>query len=130
MYPYCPPHISRPKEVRRLFLIALPERCYLSVSAPAPVAPAVAQPGSALPCRAARMSCRCAIVILPYELLALSFAVGCLAFRQGGHVCCARHGPMCSRPELPHTWAPCGGIFEGGAARWPKGAGLWHVRSC
>lgn len=32
MYPYCPPHISRPKEVRRLFLIALPERCYLSVS--------------------------------------------------------------------------------------------------
>ena len=31
MYPYCPPHIARPKEVKRLLLIALPERCYLSV---------------------------------------------------------------------------------------------------
>lgn len=32
MYPYCPAHIARPKEVKRLLLIALPERCYLSVS--------------------------------------------------------------------------------------------------
>ena len=32
MYPYCPAHIARPKEVKRLFLVALPERCYLSVS--------------------------------------------------------------------------------------------------
>lgn len=31
MYPYCPAHIARPKEVKRLFLIALPERCYLAV---------------------------------------------------------------------------------------------------
>ena len=31
MYPYCPPHIARPKEVKRLFLVALPERCYLAV---------------------------------------------------------------------------------------------------
>lgn len=31
MYPYCPAHIARPKEVKRLFLVALPERCYLSV---------------------------------------------------------------------------------------------------
>ncbi|EFN55436.1 hypothetical protein CHLNCDRAFT_12869, partial [Chlorella variabilis] len=31
MYPYCPAHVARPKEVKRLFLIALPERCYLSV---------------------------------------------------------------------------------------------------
>ncbi|KAL4858339.1 Insulin-degrading enzyme-like 1 [Chlorella vulgaris] len=31
MYPYCPPHIARPKEQRRIFLVALPERCYLSV---------------------------------------------------------------------------------------------------
>lgn len=31
MYPYLPPHIARPKELRRLFLVALPERCYLSV---------------------------------------------------------------------------------------------------
>ncbi|PSC73920.1 Zinc-peroxisomal [Micractinium conductrix] len=31
MYPFCPPHIARPKEVKRLFLVALPERCYLSV---------------------------------------------------------------------------------------------------
>lgn len=32
MYPYCPAHIARPKEVKRLFLVALPERCYLAVS--------------------------------------------------------------------------------------------------
>lgn len=31
MYPYCPAHIARPKEVKRLFLVALPERCYLAV---------------------------------------------------------------------------------------------------
>ena len=31
MYPYCPPHIARPKEVRRLFLVHLPEKCYLAV---------------------------------------------------------------------------------------------------
>ena len=31
MYPYCPPHIARPKETKRLLLIALPERCYLAV---------------------------------------------------------------------------------------------------
>jgi cleavage and polyadenylation specificity factor subunit 5 len=33
MYPYCPPHIARPKEIKRLLLITMPERCYLSVSA-------------------------------------------------------------------------------------------------
>jgi cleavage and polyadenylation specificity factor subunit 5 len=31
MYPYIPPHIERPKEVRNLYVIQLPERCYLSV---------------------------------------------------------------------------------------------------
>ena len=31
MYPYCPPHIARPKELRRLFLIHLPEKCFLAV---------------------------------------------------------------------------------------------------
>lgn len=31
MYPYCPPHIARPKEVRRLFLVHLPEKCFLAV---------------------------------------------------------------------------------------------------
>lgn len=31
LYPYCPPHISRPKEIRRLFLVHLPEKCFLAV---------------------------------------------------------------------------------------------------
>lgn len=31
MYPYCPPHIARPKEIRRQLLVHLPERCYLAV---------------------------------------------------------------------------------------------------
>ena len=31
MYPYCPAHIARPKEIRRLYLVQLPEKCYLAV---------------------------------------------------------------------------------------------------
>jgi hypothetical protein len=31
MYPYCPAHIERPKEIRRLYLVQLPEKCYLAV---------------------------------------------------------------------------------------------------
>jgi len=30
-YPYLPVHITRPKEVRKLFLVHLPERCYFAV---------------------------------------------------------------------------------------------------
>ena len=32
LYPYLPAHITRPKEVKKLFLIPLPEKCYLAVS--------------------------------------------------------------------------------------------------
>ena len=38
LYPYLPAHITRPKEVKKLFLVPMPERCYLAVrgaSAPA-----------------------------------------------------------------------------------------------
>jgi hypothetical protein len=31
MYPYCPPHVARPKEVRSLFAVRLPERAFLAV---------------------------------------------------------------------------------------------------
>ncbi len=31
MYPYIPPHIGRPKEVRHLYIVHLPEKCYFSV---------------------------------------------------------------------------------------------------
>ena len=31
LYPYTPPHITRPKEVRKLFVIALPERAFFGV---------------------------------------------------------------------------------------------------
>lgn len=26
-YPYCPPHITKPKESRKIFLFDMPERC-------------------------------------------------------------------------------------------------------
>jgi len=32
MYPYLPAHITRPKEVKKIFLVPLPEKCYLAVS--------------------------------------------------------------------------------------------------
>lgn len=31
MYPYVPPHIERPKEIRNLYMVPLPEKCYFSV---------------------------------------------------------------------------------------------------
>lgn len=34
LYPYCPPHIERPKECKKLFLINLPPRAFLAVRLP------------------------------------------------------------------------------------------------
>ncbi len=34
MYPYLPAHITRPKEVKKIFLVRLPEKCYLAVRGP------------------------------------------------------------------------------------------------
>lgn len=31
LYPYCPPHIARPKEIRRIYMVVLPEKCYFAV---------------------------------------------------------------------------------------------------
>ncbi|KAK9103870.1 hypothetical protein Sjap_021124 [Stephania japonica] len=31
MYPYCPPHITKPKECKKLFLVHLSEREYFAV---------------------------------------------------------------------------------------------------
>lgn len=31
MYPYLPVHVTRPKEVRKLYVVHLPERCYFAV---------------------------------------------------------------------------------------------------
>jgi cleavage and polyadenylation specificity factor subunit 5 len=31
LYPYCPPHIERPKETKKIFLVNLPERAFLTV---------------------------------------------------------------------------------------------------
>jgi hypothetical protein len=31
-YPYNPPHITRPKEVKKLFMVQLPENTYFGVS--------------------------------------------------------------------------------------------------
>lgn len=32
LYPYVPPHITRPKECKKLFVSPLPEKCYFAVS--------------------------------------------------------------------------------------------------
>ena len=34
LYPYCPTHIERPKEIKKLFLVNLPERAFLTVRLP------------------------------------------------------------------------------------------------
>lgn len=31
-YPYLPPHITKPKECRKLFVVPLPEKCYFGVA--------------------------------------------------------------------------------------------------
>eukprot|EP00899_Mesostigma_viride_P011375 jgi/Mesvir1/20238/Mv13476-RA.1 len=31
LYPYVPPHITKPKEVKKLFIVPLPEKCYFAV---------------------------------------------------------------------------------------------------
>lgn len=31
MYPYLPAHITKPKEIKRLYMIQLPESCYFAV---------------------------------------------------------------------------------------------------
>ena len=31
LYPYCPPHVTRPVETRHLYLVHLPERCFFAV---------------------------------------------------------------------------------------------------
>ena len=33
MYPYVPPHVTRPKETKRIFLVHLPQKCYFAVRA-------------------------------------------------------------------------------------------------
>ena len=35
-FPYLPPHVSRPKEVKRLYVVNLPDRCYFAVRAQPP----------------------------------------------------------------------------------------------
>jgi hypothetical protein len=32
LFPYLPAHITRPKEIKKIFLVPLPERCYLAVN--------------------------------------------------------------------------------------------------
>ena len=34
LYPYLPAHITRPKELKKIFLVPLPEKCYLAVRFP------------------------------------------------------------------------------------------------
>ena len=34
LYPYLPAHITRPKELKKIFLVPLPEKCYLAVCSP------------------------------------------------------------------------------------------------
>ena len=34
LYPYLPAHITRPKEVRKLYVLPLDVKCYFAVSAP------------------------------------------------------------------------------------------------
>lgn len=31
LYPYCPAHITKPKEIKKLYLVPLPEKCFFAV---------------------------------------------------------------------------------------------------
>lgn len=31
-FPYLPPHVTKPKEVKKLYVVALPDKCYFAVS--------------------------------------------------------------------------------------------------
>jgi cleavage and polyadenylation specificity factor subunit 5 len=31
VYPYCPPHVTRPVETRRVYIVHLPEKCFFAV---------------------------------------------------------------------------------------------------
>jgi cleavage and polyadenylation specificity factor subunit 5 len=52
LYPYVPPHITRPKETRRIFVVHLPEKCYFAARPCAPwrvLSPALKFPFSQVP---------------------------------------------------------------------------------
>ena len=51
LYPYLPAHITRPKEIRKLYVLPLDVKCYFAVSAPS-VQPAPCCLHSCLPCLA------------------------------------------------------------------------------
>ena len=36
LYPYLPAHITKPKEIKKLFLVPLPEKCFFAVRQPHP----------------------------------------------------------------------------------------------
>ncbi len=36
LYPYLPAHITKPKEIKKLFLVPLPEKCFFAVRQPDP----------------------------------------------------------------------------------------------
>jgi cleavage and polyadenylation specificity factor subunit 5 len=36
-YPYTPPHITRPKEVKKVYIVQLPENCYFGVGCVGPI---------------------------------------------------------------------------------------------
>ena len=31
-FPYLPPHVTKPKEVKRIYVVALPDKCFFAVS--------------------------------------------------------------------------------------------------
>ena len=59
MYPYCPPHIERPKECRTLFLVNLPARAFLAVRPSPPRHAARAPPAGAPAVGLSAHMCRC-----------------------------------------------------------------------
>ena len=34
LYPYCPAHITKPKEIKKLYIVPLPEKCFFAVRTP------------------------------------------------------------------------------------------------
>ena len=93
LYPYLPPHITRPRELRRLYVISLPERCYFAVSRV--LSAAIAFPVCILWLSSA---CSCAdSQLYPY----------CHCVSPGRMCCTTCVSVACPNAAVLHSVAPC-----------------------
>jgi cleavage and polyadenylation specificity factor subunit 5 len=118
LYPYLPAHITKPKEIKKLFLVPLPESCYLAVR-----------------CGLLLSSPRCQVPVLSLKYLQMSFKLSLEALLMVQvprnaklvavplfelHENAARYGPIIS--ALPHLLSRFKLILVGSSVAIPAAA--------